>query len=160
MHATVGLALVTAALLWWMQPTPGWTDGAVDPWAPPIAGSAGAMVRAAEVPVAGAAHSLRASIELGEVTLVATPPGLAARALVTRDGLPVSAFADGPVTVLAAVGDTISVESPASGVRVRVLAVGPDIVFPHRTGWLPLHAGVTVLGRVGRAPAADRAVHS
>lgn len=149
--AAAGFALATALLLWWMQPTPGWTDGAVDPWVPPIAGSTGTLVRAAGVPAARAGHALRAPVELGEVTVVAAPPGLAARAVVTRDGLPVSTFADGPVTVLAAVGDTIAVESPAPRVRVRILAVGPEIVFPHRPGWLPLRAGVTVLGRVGRS---------
>lgn len=129
--ATMGVALTVA--LWLTSPAPGWSGWDAAPW-----------------PMPAAAH---ARLPLREVTLLALPEGRAAHAAVLRDGLPVSRFAGGPVTVVAAPGDRLAVSSGGvSGLTLRVLAVGPGVVWPRAGLALPLSPGVTDLGPVRLVP--------
>lgn len=137
--------------VWWRAP--GWQDWEVDPWFQRTVQHLVALSPSTVVSRATASSSPLTGA-LGLITLLAVPERRSGAVVVLRDGLPVSAFAGGPVTVLVAPGDTLAVDSPDPGTAIRVLAVtGPvalQIAPLAAIGDLP--AGVAILGRVARSP--------
>ena len=137
--------------VWWRAP--GWQDWEVDPWFQRTVQHLVALRPSTVVVDRATANSSPSSGALGLITLLAVPERRSGATVVLRDGLPVSAFAGGPVTVLVAPGDTLAVDSPDPGTAIRILAVTGPVAFHMAPlaaiGDLP--AGVDVLGRVARS---------